>query len=138
MRRRDWDLIAASTFRAVAAAVAGLAVAVLFLLFGWAIYDCREQDDCTRNGGTVERYNITTVLIPVYCGSGCMVTAPTEVSDWDSASPQEATEPNGDDVHEVQFLVVTTSKGAITVATHVVHNGYYGGFSIDAFISTSE
>jgi hypothetical protein len=34
--------------------------------------------------------------------------------------------------HEVQFLVVTTSKGVITAETHNVHNGYYGGFAIQA------
>jgi len=33
-------------------------------------------------------------------------------------------------VHEVAFLVVTTSKGAFTVETHNEHNGYYGGFWI--------
>lgn len=32
------------------------------------------------------------------------------------------------ETHEVQFLVVTTSKGAFTMETHNVHNGYYGGF----------
>lgn len=34
--------------------------------------------------------------------------------------------------HEVQFLVVTTSKGAFTIETHNEHNGYYGGFWIEA------
>lgn len=34
--------------------------------------------------------------------------------------------------HEVQFLVVTTSKGTVTAATHNEHNGYYGGFWIQA------
>lgn len=52
---------------------------------------------------------------------------------------RDVTSPVPDDpdgyVHEVQFLVVTTSKGAITVAAHDVHNGYYGGISIDAFIN---
>lgn len=37
--------------------------------------------------------------------------------------------------HEVQFLVVTTSKGTITAATHNEHNGYYGGFWIQARLS---
>lgn len=30
--------------------------------------------------------------------------------------------------HEVQFLEVQTSLGAISVANHNEHNGYYGGF----------
>ena len=34
------------------------------------------------------------------------------------------------DVHEVQFLVITTSKGVLTIANHNIHNGYYGGFSL--------
>lgn len=36
------------------------------------------------------------------------------------------------EVHEVQFLIITTSKGAFTVETHNEHNGYYGGFWIEA------
>lgn len=32
------------------------------------------------------------------------------------------------DVHEMAFLVVTTSFGSFTIETHNVHNGYYGGF----------
>lgn len=35
-------------------------------------------------------------------------------------------------VHEVQFLDVTTNKGVFQVATHNEHNGYYGGFWIQA------
>ena len=38
------------------------------------------------------------------------------------------------DVHEIAFLVVTTSKGAITVAAHNEHNGYYGGFALTAAV----
>ncbi len=37
---------------------------------------------------------------------------------------------DGSECHEVQFLLVHTSKGEFTVATHNEHNGYYGGFSI--------
>lgn len=33
---------------------------------------------------------------------------------------------------EVQFLVVTTSRGQFTVANYNEHNGYYGGFMIVA------
>ena len=32
--------------------------------------------------------------------------------------------------HEVQFLLVNTSIGTFTVASHNEHNGYYGGFDI--------
>jgi len=33
--------------------------------------------------------------------------------------------------HEVQFLVITTSKGCFTMESHNEHNGYYGGFAIE-------
>lgn len=39
------------------------------------------------------------------------------------------------EVHEVQFLVVETDKGAFTVSNHNEHNGYYGGFAISASLS---
>lgn len=32
--------------------------------------------------------------------------------------------------HEVQFLVIETTKGNFTLSSHNEHNGYYGGFSI--------
>lgn len=41
--------------------------------------------------------------------------------------------PNIDDedgVHEVQFVIVTTSKGSFTIASHNEHDGHYGGFDI--------
>lgn len=34
--------------------------------------------------------------------------------------------------HEVQFLVITTSLGAFTIANHNEHNGGYGGFWMKA------
>jgi hypothetical protein len=36
------------------------------------------------------------------------------------------------DVHEIQFLDVKTSEGVFTMVNHNVHNGYYGGFWIQA------
>jgi hypothetical protein len=39
--------------------------------------------------------------------------------------------PDDYDEHEIQFLLVTTSKGVFTVANHNVHNGYYGGFVLN-------
>ena len=44
---------------------------------------------------------------------------------------QDAPNINGEDDwgdHEVQFLMVDTSKGTFSIATHNEHNGYYGGF----------
>lgn len=40
------------------------------------------------------------------------------------------------DVHEIQFLDVTTSKGMFQIASHNEHNGYYGGFCIKARLTT--
>ena len=36
------------------------------------------------------------------------------------------------EIHEVQFLAVTTSEGVFTVSTHNKHSGCYGGFSVVA------
>lgn len=40
------------------------------------------------------------------------------------------TDPDSGEVHDIQFLVVETSEGSFTVATHNEHNGYYGGFEL--------
>ena len=34
------------------------------------------------------------------------------------------------DMHEVQFVLITTSLGVFTMATHNVHNCYYSGFLV--------
>jgi hypothetical protein len=36
------------------------------------------------------------------------------------------------DVHEIEFLVITTNIGRFTVEAHNEHNGYYGGLYIVA------
>ena len=41
-------------------------------------------------------------------------------------------EPDSCGEHEVQFLKVDTTKGGFTLQTHNEHNGYYGGFAIEA------
>lgn len=41
------------------------------------------------------------------------------------------------DTHEIQFLVITTSKGMFTVSNHNEHNGYYGGFCVRASLEVS-
>lgn len=38
----------------------------------------------------------------------------------------------GSDVHEIQFLDVKTSNGVFQMVNHNEHNGYYGGFYIQA------
>lgn len=46
-------------------------------------------------------------------------------------------DPNGED-HEVQFLRIKTSLGIVTVANHNRHNGYYGGFWVEAKVVEAE
>ncbi len=36
------------------------------------------------------------------------------------------------DCHDVQFLLLKTSKGDLTLSCHNEHNGYYGGFDVQA------
>ena len=46
---------------------------------------------------------------------------------------KEATETEDDhETHEIQFLDVKTSKGIFQVSNHNEHNGYYGGFWVQA------
>ena len=42
------------------------------------------------------------------------------------------------EVHEIVFIAVKTSLGHITLETHNVHNGYYGGFDISVRLETIE
>lgn len=34
--------------------------------------------------------------------------------------------------HEIQFLRISTSKGVLVLSNHNEHNGYYGGFALEA------
>lgn len=38
----------------------------------------------------------------------------------------------GDDCHDIEFVEITTTKGAFVLVTHNEHNGYYGGFCVEA------
>ena len=42
------------------------------------------------------------------------------------------------EVHQVQFLIITTTRGAFTISSHNEHNGYYGGFWIQAALDEAE
>jgi hypothetical protein len=55
-----------------------------------------------------------------------------ETRDAPSITPAE----DESECHEVQFLVVHTSKGDITLSTHNEHNGYYGGFNVRAEVKS--
>lgn len=58
---------------------------------------------------------------------------------FDGAEIKEAPPVEGEyGSHEVQFLEIRTSKGALTMASHNEHNGYYGGFAIEVSAVTAE
>lgn len=40
--------------------------------------------------------------------------------------------PGGSDAHDIQFFEVQTTKGCFTLVNHNEHNGYYGGFGLEA------
>jgi hypothetical protein len=42
-----------------------------------------------------------------------------------------------EDVLDSEFLIITTSKGQFTIVNYNEHNGYYGGFAIEAKIIAS-
>jgi hypothetical protein len=80
---------------------------------GIQIYD--DGQSCCEN-----RYMRTDDDLQPFVGAtftGCRIQeAPSITTDYED--------------HEVQFLLVDTSEGTFTVATHNEHNGYYGGFWI--------
>lgn len=45
---------------------------------------------------------------------------------------RDGPEEGSEEVHEIQFLLITTSFGVFTMVNHNEHNGYYGEFSIQA------
>ena len=73
-----------------------------------------EQLCCER------RYMHTDDDLPYYVGAKILSIEVRDVPN----------EPDEFEEHEVQFLIVNTSKGAFTVETHNEHNGYHGGFDI--------
>ena len=69
------------------------------------------------------RYMRTDDTLSDYIGAQLLSVGTREVS-----SPED----EGWDAHDIEFLVVKTSKGDFTMSNHNVHNGYYGGFAIRA------
>lgn len=79
------------------------------------IYD-RGQSCCES------RYMTTDDDLSAFVGSALQGA---EVADGPDADA-------GGECHETQFLKVSTSLGVFTCVTHNEHNGYYGGFCIEA------
>lgn len=40
----------------------------------------------------------------------------------------------GGDQHDIEFFEVQTTKGCFTLVNHNEHNGYYGGFGLEAIL----
>jgi len=57
-----------------------------------------------------------------------------EIRDAPNVKEENEDEYDWGEEHEVQFLLITTSKGVFTLETHNEHNGYYSGFWIVAKI----
>ena len=69
------------------------------------------------------RYMRTDDTLPDYIGAtllGAEVAGAPNVND------------DTNDPHEVQFLRVQTDRGTFVMSNHNEHNGYYGGFWIEA------
>lgn len=45
----------------------------------------------------------------------------------------ESSDDDSDEEHEIAFLRVQTSQGVLVCQTHNEHNGYYGGFAVEAW-----
>ncbi len=69
------------------------------------------------------RYMRTDDDLPYYVGATLMDA---------EIRPAPSVEDEHGEQHDVEFLIITTSKGVFTMASHNEHNGYYGGFSIEA------
>lgn len=72
-----------------------------------------------------DRYMRTDDDLPYYVGATLL----------DFAIKDGPTVERDDNVHEQQFFEVKTSVGVFTMASHVEHNGYYGGFALRARIA---
>ena len=69
------------------------------------------------------RYITTDADLPSYVGK---TIRGFELRDYDVKDEDEY------NVHDAQALVILTSEGNIDFVTHVEHNGYYGGFAVNA------
>jgi hypothetical protein len=95
----------------------------IFFADGSRLYIVDDGHQCSES-----RYMTCDDDVSIHEGAKLVFVETRDVSD-----DYDVEEDKGwDDVHDVEFLVVQTTKGVLTVATHNEHNGYYGGFSITA------
>ena len=83
---------------------------------GDLIEACDEGQDCCE-----WRYMTTDDDLAYFVGS--------ELVDIEIRNGGHADDEWGE-VHEIEFLLVTTSLGVFTIENHNEHNGYYGGFNV--------
>lgn len=78
-------------------------------------------------GGSVKRYMRTDDNLVEFVGGEILKI---EVR----YSPTADLPENGEEccTEEIHFLAITTTKGTLVLSNHVEHNGYYGGFVLDA------
>jgi hypothetical protein len=55
-----------------------------------------------------------------------------EIHNGPNLKEEEDEEESYSNEHDTQFLHVETTKGIFVMQTHNIHNGYYGGFRLDA------
>jgi hypothetical protein len=75
------------------------------------------------------RYVTTDADLPSYVGKKIIEY---ELRDMPGSGDEDSS-----DYHDVQAFVIHTDEGNIDFVTHVEHNGYYGGFSIQGVILSS-
>lgn len=75
-----------------------------------------------------QRYITCDADLPTYVGKKILNFRQDEYR----ASDEEQENSEWGDAHEIQNLIIVTDEGNIDFVTHVVHNGYYGGFVIRA------
>jgi len=107
----------------------------------------REGDDLAAKGVIVKFVDGTRLDLwdaGQTCCESRYIRTDDHLSDWvgakfldveivDSVSPMQD-DYDWWDVHEIQFLRILTDKGVIVFSSHNEHNGYYGGFSIQAVV----
>ena len=76
-----------------------------------------------------QRYMRTDDDLPYHVGA--------ELKDLELREGPSESEGEYESCHDIEFLLLTTSKGVITMANHNEHNGYYGGFSVNASCETA-
>ena len=95
---------------------------VLFMSFGsqGALYIADEGQSCCEN-----RYITTDDKLEDYVGGNLLNIEIKPV-------PIPTLEDDSGECHDIEFVEISTTKGAFVLVTHNEHNGYYGGFSVQA------